>query len=132
VSDNAELIRKTLAALDAGGVEAILEYVDPGFEFSTPASLSVEPGTYSGHEGIRRYFAEFYDAMDEVRLLPDEFIEVGDLVVVPMRLATRGRETGIESEQPAVAVWRVEGARVTGLEIFATLAEAMESAEDGA
>jgi len=70
--------------------------------------------------------------MDEVSIVPDEFIAVGDRVVVPMRLVARGKETGIESEIRAVMVWWLRNGKATGAEIHITLEDAMEAAERSA
>ena len=40
--------------------------IHPEFEVTTPQSLASEPDTYRGHEGIRRYFDSFYEAMENV------------------------------------------------------------------
>lgn len=126
---NADRLREALAALDRGGVDALMPYIDPEFEFTVPPNVSIEPDTYRGHEGLRRYFDSFYEVMDEVRFVPDEFIAVGDRVVVPMRLVARGRETGIEAEIRTAGVWRLRDGKITGTEIFVTLEEAMEAAQ---
>lgn len=127
--ENVDILREALGALDSGGVDAVLPYIDPEFEFTVPPNVSVEPDTYRGHEGLRRYFDSFYEVMDEVRLAPDEFIAVGDRVVIPLRLVARGKETGIESEIRTVMVWRLREGKATGAEIFVTLEEAMEAAQ---
>lgn len=127
--ENVDILREALGALDSGGVDAVLPYIDPEFEFTVPPNVSVEPDTYRGHEGLRRYFDSFYEVMDEVQLVPDEFIAVGDRVVVPMRLVARGKETGIESEIRTVMVWRLREGKATGAEIFVTLEEGMEAAQ---
>jgi ketosteroid isomerase-like protein len=77
---------------------------------------------------LRRYFDSFYEVMDEVRVEPEEFIPVGDQVVIPLRLVARGRETGIESDIRAVAVWWLRDGRALAAEIYVELDEAMEAA----
>jgi ketosteroid isomerase-like protein len=126
--EDVELLQEALAALDENGVDAVLPYIHPDFEFSTPPSISLEPETYNGHDGLRRYFDQWYDAADRVRVLPDEFFDAGDRVVVAIRLVARGLETGIESELRAAMVWHVRGRQAVGLEIFPTLDEAREAA----
>ena len=54
--EDVELLQEVLEALDEGGVDAVLPFIHPDFEFSTPPSISVEPDTYRGHDGLRRYF----------------------------------------------------------------------------
>jgi ketosteroid isomerase-like protein len=126
--EDVELLRDALKALNDEGVDAVLPYIHPEFEFSTPPSISLEPETYRGHEGLRRYFSQWYDAADRVSVVPDRFFDAGDRVVVSIRLAARGRETGIETELPAAMVWHVRDRQAVGLEIFPTLEEAKEAA----
>jgi uncharacterized protein len=131
-NENVELMKAGLAAYDRGGVEALLDYIHPEFEVTTPASLTLEPDTYRGHEGVRRYFDSFYDAMDQVRFVPEEFIPVGDLVVIPLQVIARGRETGIEATQRVFQVWSARDGKAIGVEVFATREEALAAAERAA
>ena len=115
-------------ALKRGDFEDLIQRIHPEFEFTTPAALSVEPDTYRGEEGVRRYFDSFYEAMDEVQFIPDEFIDAGEHVVVPVTLRARGKETGLEVEQRIFQVWSVRDGMASRVEVFATLEEAMDAA----
>jgi ketosteroid isomerase-like protein len=129
---NVELIRRGLETLNQEGVEALLPLIHPRFEVTTPPGLAAEPDTYRGPEGIRRYFESFYEAMDRVEFEPERFIPVGELVVVPAILRTRGRTSGIETEQRIVQVWELADGKVIRVRVFATLEEAMAAAGDEA
>ena len=124
---NVEFAKRGFQVLNDEGVEAFLEFVHPDFEVTTPPTLAAEPDTYRGHDGIRRYFDSFYEAMDKVRFEPDDFSPVGDRVVVPLRLVARGRTTGIEAEQKAVQVWELRDGLAYRLRLFTDLEDAMES-----
>jgi len=130
--DNVELMREGLEAFERDGVEALLDYIHPEFEVTTPPSLSVEPDTYRGHDGVRRYFDSFYEVMDEVRFVPEEFIEVGDRVVIPLQVVARGRETGIEATQRVFQVWSARDGKAIRVEIFPTREEAIAAAQRSA
>jgi ketosteroid isomerase-like protein len=125
--ENVAAVKAGFDALEHGDVEELLELIHPEFEFTTPATLSVEPDTYRGEEGVRRYFDSFYEAMDEVRFIPDEFIDAGDRVVVPVHVRARGKETGLEVEQRIFQVWSVRDGKASRVEIFPTLEEAMDA-----
>lgn len=125
---NADLVRERFEAMREGDVEAMLPLIHPEFEVTTPPGLAAEPDTYRGHEGIRRYFESFYEAMDRVSFEADDFIEVGDRVVIPTMLRTRGRTTGIETEQRVVQVWELKDELAFRIEVYATVEEAMEAA----
>jgi ketosteroid isomerase-like protein len=127
-TENLEAARRGFESLDRGGVEAFLEFIDPQFEMTTPADMTVEPATYRGHEGMRHYFESFYEIMDEVRFEPQEFIDAGDRVVVPARLVARGRDTGIEAVQQLTMVWTLRDGKAIGCETYATKDEALAAA----
>jgi ketosteroid isomerase-like protein len=129
--ENVELTRNVTTAFNEGGVEALLPYVHPDFEFSTPPQISLEPETYRGHDGLRRYFGQWADAADRVRILLDEVLDGGDTVVFSGWLSARGRATGIETELPMAGVWHVRDRQVIALEIHPTLDDARDSAGIG-
>ena len=126
--ENAEIMRRAYAALEKQGVEEMLAFTHPDFEMTTPASLASEPDTYRGHDGVRRYFDSFGDAMEGVYLEGLEFIPAGDKVMAVTTLRARGRSTGIEAEQRAFLVWTLRDGLVIGLEAFPERAEALEAA----
>jgi ketosteroid isomerase-like protein len=129
VSDeNAELVRQGFEALRDGDVEALIPLIHAEFELTTPPALAAEPDTYRGPDGLRRYFESFYEAMDRVIFEPEDFIPVGERVVVPSVLRTRGRTTGIETGQRIVQVWDVKDGKALRVEVYATLEEAMAAA----
>ena len=126
--ENVEIMRSGYAALAEQGVEAVLAFADPEFEATTPPSLASEPGTYRGHEGVRRWFGSFGGAMEGIYFEGQEFTSVGDKVLVDTKLHARGRTTGIETEQRAFLVWTLREGRVTRVETFAERGQALESA----
>ncbi len=126
--ENAEIMRRAYATLEKQGVEEMLAFAHPDFEMTTLASLASEPDTYRGHDGVRRYFDSFGDAMEGVYLEGLEFIPAGDKVMAVASLRARGRSTGIEAEQRAFLVWTLRDGLVIGLEAFPERAEALEAA----
>ena len=74
--------RVNLAIVAKSPLPRILAFAHPDFEAVIHPELSAEPDTYRGHEGVRRYFESFADAMDEVRFEPQRFWDAGDAVVV--------------------------------------------------
>jgi len=91
---------------------------------AVPPSMSAEPDTYEGHDGVRRYFAAFEGQLDDVRFEPLELIDAGDRVIVPLRFTGRGATSGIEVEQPAVTVHFVRDGKVLRIEPYPDLESA--------
>jgi ketosteroid isomerase-like protein len=125
--DNIEVVKRGFEALDAGGVEAMIELLDPDFEATVPPDLSVEPDTYRGHDGMRRYFAAF-DGLEDVRFEFVEGVPAGDKVVVTMMLRAKGTDTGIPVEQLAHQVWTIRNGKATRVEAFARKSDALRAA----
>ncbi|OLE35795.1 MAG: hypothetical protein AUG48_09675 [Actinobacteria bacterium 13_1_20CM_3_68_9] len=124
-----ELVRAGFEALSEQGVEGLIPLIHPEFEVTTPPDLAAEPDTYRGPDGVRRYFDSFYDAMDEIRFEPREFLEAGGRVIVPVTLTARGRSTGLEARQELVMAWTLRDGTARRVEVFATLAEAQAAGQ---
>jgi ketosteroid isomerase-like protein len=127
-AENIEIARRAYATLAEEGVEAMLAFVDPEFEVTTPPSLASEPDTFRGHDGVRRWFGAFDDGLEGVYFEGREFTPAGDQVLVDTVLHARGRSTGIDVEQHAFVLWTVrEGLAVKAL-VFPERGPALEAA----
>lgn len=127
--ENVELVKRGFEAFARDGWQALLPLLHPEFEAITSPDVAMEPDTYRGAEGVRRYFESFEEAMEDIRFLPQgEFIDAGDKVLVPFRLAARGKETGIEVEQPAFQVWTLRDGKALRVEVFGSREAAFEAA----
>jgi ketosteroid isomerase-like protein len=125
--ENVELVRSALERFNRDGIDAIADAVDPGFETTTPASLSVEPDTYRGPEGLRRWMDAWGDTMDEVRFEVEEMVDAGDCVIALTRLVARSRTTGIELAQPVAMVWTLRDGLAVRLDSYGTREEALQA-----
>jgi uncharacterized protein len=125
--ENIEIVKRGFEAFNLGGIEAMLELIDPDFEATVPPELSVEPDTYRGHEGMRRYFAAF-EGLDDVRFEFVDAVGAGDNVVATMRLRAKGTDTGIEVEQLAYQLWTVREGKAVRVEAFADKEDALRAA----
>jgi ketosteroid isomerase-like protein len=121
-----EVLERMFAAFEEGGVEAALDYIDPEFVAVIGPELSAEPDVYRGHAGVRRYFAGF-EGMENVLLTPQDLIEEGERVLVPVVLTGRGATSGIEVEQRLVQAWTVRGGKAVRVEAFVDLESAREA-----
>jgi len=108
-------------------LSAILAFADPDFEAVVPPELSAEPDTYRGHDGLRRYFQSFQEAMHEVRFRPERFWDAGQSVVTVVRLTAKGRQTDIPVEQRIAQVWSIRDGKALGVRTYPSLSEALES-----
>ena len=84
--ENVEVVRSAIEAFGREGVDGSLRYYDPEVEWTTSQAL-VGGGTFRGHEGLRRYFANFDDEFDDLRIEPDKFIDAGEQVIGSVRIS---------------------------------------------
>ena len=126
--ENSEIVRRANVAFNSGDMDRVLALLHPDFETTVGPELSPEPDVYRGHDGVRRYFDSFRDAMDQIRFEPARFRAHGTSVVVAQRLSARGRSTGIAVEQHLGQVWTVDDGKVLRVRSYVTYREALEAA----
>jgi ketosteroid isomerase-like protein len=84
--------------------------------------------SYYGHAGFLKYAEGWLEPWDEYRVIPEEFIDGGDCVVVLYRAVGRGKGSGITVERRNAHLWTVRDRKAVRLEIFPEPAEALEAA----
>ncbi len=125
--DNVQALRDVFGAFNSGDLGRVIAFTHPDFEGVVPPELSAEPDTYRGHDGIRRYFQSFEEAMAEIRFHADRLWDVGESVVVAARLTAKGRQTAIPVEQQFALVWTFRDGMAIRVQAYASLSEALES-----
>lgn len=126
-SANAEIARRAYDAFNRGGVEAVLEFLDPQIEWRMWERFARRSRVYHGHDGVRQVDAIFEENLDDFAADPHEFIEAGDSVVVPVRLHGRAKGTGEEQSFELVQVWTARDGRAYRLDVYSELDEALEA-----
>ena len=127
--ENIERLLAGLEAFNSGDVERIVTFVDPHFEVSIPAEVSAEPDTYRGHDGVRRDFETFAEAMSDIHFAAERVWTAGEEdLVVELRLTAAGRQTGIPVEQRVYLVWTVRAGTAVRVDTYASLGPALASA----
>jgi ketosteroid isomerase-like protein len=86
-------------------------------------------GTRHGPEGFLRATEEVLEAFEDYRVEPEDFIDAGDAVVVPVRISGRGRASGAKLETRLAHLWVFgsDGKAIRG-EVHRTTEEALEAA----
>ena len=93
--ENVDALRRNYAAFNRGDLDATMEL------FAPSAELSVILGeSYRGREAIRRFFENLREVVEDYRIEPEEFIDIGDEILVPLRVSGRFRYTGLSDEIP--------------------------------
>jgi ketosteroid isomerase-like protein len=135
--ENVEIVRRLYNAVAERDSETVLSIYHPEVVWDHThntelAGLMGGQTLFHGHEGVRRWSRDFYEAWDDVEAELEDLVDAGDEVVVVLNYRGRGRVSGIEvgltrmagvltirDEQIVRAVWYRDGAealRAAGIE----------------
>ena len=123
---NLEIVRRSLEAFNCGGAEAALAFDDPDIEWITTGTY-VEANTYRGHAGVREYVGSIEAEFEDMRMTPEELIEVGEQVVVSVRITGTGKRSRVPVELTLTSVCSLRGGKVIRIENYADMAEALKA-----
>ena len=85
-----EIIKAASEAWNREDWDAFFKDMAPGFELDFSRAVGPWRGVF-GLDQILRVLGEFRETWESARVEPHEFIEAGDLVVVPGTLHVKGR-----------------------------------------
>jgi len=124
VGENADIVRRAFDAFSRRDLNVLLTLADPDIEFM-PATARVagRADAYRGYDGLRTYLADVARVWEELRSEPEEFLEVGDVVVCTGRVYAWG--VGRVIDAPAGWVWRLRHGRLVEGHVYDTRREAL-------
>jgi ketosteroid isomerase-like protein len=126
--ENVEFLRKGYAALQHGNIDTFAELsrerLDPGFEFHHVWDGRV----FRGFEGTMKWIADTRDTWEDYNQELDEIVELGEDVVVVVRISARGTGSGVPVAQELAVVWTFEGDKAIQARSFTSKAEALAAA----
>jgi ketosteroid isomerase-like protein len=125
--ENVELVRRGHEAFRDSGEEAIFEYLHADIDLTAVEEL---PGneTYHGHDGVRRFFQTLREAFGDFGWEPQEFVDLGDHILVATRFFAEGRGSGIPVEAMIYNVWTVRRGKAVRVRGFLNRSDALEAA----
>jgi ketosteroid isomerase-like protein len=126
VSRNLEILRKAYDALNDGDVESALGVLEPDAEWQEHSELP-EAGTYHSRAAIRTFLLGYLDSWGEFRQETEELIDSGDRVAVVLRMAARGKGSGIEVEARYAHLWTMRDGRGVRVDAYADPNAAIEA-----
>jgi uncharacterized protein len=123
--ENVEVARRALDAYNRRDLNEVLACLHEDIEWDSGL-----PGTtpYRGWDGMRRMWEGVETAWEGAELVPEQFIDGGDVVVAACKFVGRGRTSGSPVEGPQVGVLDFDEGRIRRVRIFTQPAEALEAA----
>jgi ketosteroid isomerase-like protein len=124
---NVELVRAIYDRFRAGDNDGALALHHPEIEIRDRPQAP-DPQVYRGHEGVLRSLRVSQEAFQGLDVAPEEFIEVGDRVVVVFRFRGTGRESGVPIDERLAHLWTVRGGKAVRMEVHSGREEAVRAA----
>jgi ketosteroid isomerase-like protein len=123
--ENVEVVKTAIAAFNRNEWDAMLRDLAPGFEADYSRALGPWRGVFKLDQ-FRGVFEEFTGNFESLRIEPHEFIEIDDLVVVPLTLHVKGRE-GIETVARVTAVLAIRDGAIERFVMYQERQDALEA-----
>lgn len=112
-----------LALASSEDLLPLMDHVDPEIVIE----MGVLEGTFRGREGFKRFIEGQVALFEDLRWDPEEFIDAGDQIVVPMCLGGKTRSIGLPLEYHAIHVWTLRRGKATRLRLYQSRARALEA-----
>jgi ketosteroid isomerase-like protein len=116
--ENVEIVEEFLSA----DVDAALRYVDPSVVWNPIEELPTQ-----GSEAVRASVAHWRAEWDDYRVMPEGFLDIGDSVLVTVRLRGRGRGSGVEIDALFYDVYTLRDGKIVRMDQFTERSEALEA-----
>jgi ketosteroid isomerase-like protein len=127
--ENVGLVRDFVEAGQRQDWERAAQLLDPDVEMHGTAGGVEEGRVYRGlAEMIREFEAVDSEAWEERRLDPQEYLHVGDLVVLLLHEYRRGRGSGVELENDTAVVFEVRDGRIVRVQGYMDREAALKAA----
>jgi ketosteroid isomerase-like protein len=123
--ENVDLVRGGFDAFQEGDLSRMLDLMADDL-----VTYRADPdgATYHGKDGFLRATADWTEGFSEWSVIPREFIDAGDRIVVPVRQVARGEASGIPVEGEFWFVFEMRGRTVAKVSFYIRRGEALEAA----
>ena len=123
--ENAEIVKAGLDAYNREDWGELLGYLAPDFVLDMSRSIGPQRGIYELPQ-MRSYLEDFAATFESVRIDAEEFIEAGELIVMPNTAHVRGRD-GIEAAARTAFVLTVRDGALARMVMYQGRQEALEA-----
>ena len=124
--ENLDKARNFIEAYNARDFDRATEDFDPDIDWVLPEQQASDSA--KGIPGVLRFFRGIDETMGELQLVPQEYVDEGDMVATRLRHRGRGRESGVEIDTELyhqIATFR-DGV-IVRMEYVASWPEALEA-----
>ena len=95
--ENVDKARAFIAAYNRRDFDAAVKSFDPEIDWILPERQSSD--SCRGPDEIKRFWEGIDETFDELRLVPQEFVDAGDRVATRLRHHGKGKRSGLEIDE---------------------------------
>jgi ketosteroid isomerase-like protein len=139
---NVETLRRMYEAFNDRDIEGLMDQFHPDIEIEETQDLAyaaallrvlgprfvILSGGYRGKGQVRKLWQTVWEISEWFLVEPEDFIEVGAMVVVPLVLNARAKGTGLEGEAPTAHLWEMRDGKGFRLQVFVDRQQALAAA----
>jgi ketosteroid isomerase-like protein len=123
-----DVVRAVFSAFAERDLGAVLAHASPDIEFdAVTGDHAGRTGPYRGHDGLRQYFRDIAEVWDDLRIVPAEFRQSGDTILVTGRVSARSPARIVAGSTGWI--WRLRDGLVVYARVYPSAAEAMAAFE---
>jgi ketosteroid isomerase-like protein len=123
---NVDVVRRSLAAYARRDREALRALNDPDVEVDWSRSRGWLAAVYRGIEDAFRFYDGYFEVFESLVFEAEDYISVGDSVVVPNVARSRGRH-GAETTARSAIVFTLRNGKVVRVCLYQGTEEALEA-----
>ncbi len=123
--EKVEIVKANIDAYNREDWNALAKDAAPGFEMDFSRAIGPWRGVFGLDQSLR-VLGGMREIWESTRLEPHEFIEAGDLVVVPLTMHGRGRD-GIELVARLTFVWTIRNGAIERVTMYQERQDALEA-----
>ena len=129
--ENVELARKGYAVLNevykTGDLEALRQHIENTIhpDCVLVASDVTFKGEWQGREGMVEFITEQMDALDDLWVRTEEYLDLDEWLVVPITWGGRAKETQLDVEFSSVHLYTMRDGKATRLDMYSDKAAAL-------
>jgi ketosteroid isomerase-like protein len=125
---NTDTLKQGYEAFGRGDLDGATASFADDIRWENPAAPQIpNSGVTQGKDAVKQLFANLGSHWESFSIVPDEFIESGDSVVVLSHSESKGKDTGKEVKLPWVHIWRFSGGQVTEVQALTDTALAADA-----
>jgi ketosteroid isomerase-like protein len=123
--ENVRIVRQGFEAFERGELDLMLDLFTDDV---TTYRADPDGATYNGKAGFLDATADWTEDFSEWQVLPEEFTDLGDRVLVRVRQTARGRGSGVRVEEDFWFLFAVTGTKISKLSFYSRRADALAAA----